>query len=144
VATSTRGSDERAFAKIKRVSSAGLEGPELLRRVAGVLGGAVPFDAYCASTTDPATNLMTQGIAEGFGQKNDRAGHVFLDRVYFEEDSTRRSRWCARIATCNCSPRPPAAGSSAACATASSSDTKALATSWAAPSYKEASGAGWT
>ncbi len=56
---------ERAFAEIKRLSSAGLEGAELLRRVAHRLRRAVPFDAYCASTTDPATNLMTQGIAEG-------------------------------------------------------------------------------
>jgi DNA-binding CsgD family transcriptional regulator len=75
---------ERTFAEIKRLSSAGLEGTELLRRVAQRLRRAVPFDAYCASTTDPATNLMTRGIAEGFGEGE--AGNVFLDRVYFEED----------------------------------------------------------
>jgi DNA-binding CsgD family transcriptional regulator len=78
---------ERAFAEIKRLASAGLEGPELLRRVARRLKRAVPFEAYCASTTDPATNLMTCGLAEGFGEENDgESGNVFLDRVYFEED----------------------------------------------------------
>ena len=78
---------ERAFAEVKRLSSAGLEGPELLRRVAERLRRAVPFDAYCASTTDPATNLMTHGLADGFGVEDDgESGNVFLDRIYFEED----------------------------------------------------------
>lgn len=78
---------ERAFAEVKRLASAGLDGPELLRRVARRLKSAVPFEAYCASTTDPATNLMTHGVAEGFGEGDDgEAGNVFLDRVYFEED----------------------------------------------------------
>jgi DNA-binding CsgD family transcriptional regulator len=76
---------ERAFGEIKRLSSAGLEGTELLQRVARTLGRAIPFDAYCASTTDPATNLMTRGIAEGFIE-DDAAGNVFFDCVYFEED----------------------------------------------------------
>lgn len=82
--TSTR--HERTFTEIKRLSSANLDGPELLRRVAQRLGRAVPFDAYCASTTDPATNLMIHGIAEGFSDDDSEAGNVFLDRVYFEED----------------------------------------------------------
>lgn len=78
---------ERTFTEIKRLASAGLEGPELLRRLAGRLRRVVPFDAYCASTVDPATNLMTHGIAEGFGEDdNGESGNVFLDRIYFEED----------------------------------------------------------
>jgi DNA-binding CsgD family transcriptional regulator len=77
---------ERTFAEIKRLSSAGLEGTELLRRVAQRLGHSVPFDAYCASTTDPATNLIIHGIAEGFSDDDGEAGNVFLDRVYFKED----------------------------------------------------------
>jgi hypothetical protein len=64
--------DERTFSEVKRLSSAGLNGPELLRRVAERLGRSVPFDAYCASTVDPATNLITYGIAEGMGESRDR------------------------------------------------------------------------
>lgn len=78
---------ERAFGEVRRLAAAGLDGPELLRRVARALRRAVPFEAYCASTTDPATNLITHGIAEGFGAQGDPgAGNVFLDRIYFEED----------------------------------------------------------
>lgn len=86
VTVSTR--QERTFSEIKRIASSRLEGPELLRRVADRLGRAIPFAAYCASTTDPATNLITHGIAEGFGDDDPGgdAGNVFLDHIYFEED----------------------------------------------------------
>jgi DNA-binding CsgD family transcriptional regulator len=78
---------ERTFSEVKRLSSAGLEGPELLRRVAGKLRRSVPFEVYCASTVDPASNLITHGIAEGFDEGSDsEAGDAFFDRVYFEED----------------------------------------------------------
>lgn len=78
---------ERAFEEVKRLSSAGLEGTELLSRVAERLRRAIPFDAYCASTVDPATNLITHGIADGFDEPDDSdAGNVFFDRIYFEED----------------------------------------------------------
>jgi len=82
---------ERAFAEVKRASISGLEGPELLSRVAQGLGRAVPFDAYCASTVDPATNLMTHGVAEGMGEGGAEDGDVFFDRVYFEESLGRIS-----------------------------------------------------
>ena len=36
---------ERAFAEVKRLASAGLDGPELLRRVGRRLKSAVPFEA---------------------------------------------------------------------------------------------------
>jgi DNA-binding CsgD family transcriptional regulator len=78
--------DERAYAEVKRLSAAGLDGPELLRRVAERLRRVVPFGAYCASTVDPASNLITHGVADGFGADDAEAGNVFLDRVYFEED----------------------------------------------------------
>ena len=78
---------DRTFAEVKRLSSAGLEGPELLRRAAERLKLAVPFEAYCASTVDPATNLITHGITEGIGEgEGIDEGNVFFDRVYFEED----------------------------------------------------------
>src|SRR5919112_5515739 len=79
--------NERAFSEIKRLSAANLEGPELLRRVAENLHKAVPFQAYCASTVDPASRLITYGIAEGMGDEGDaEGGNVYLDRIYFEED----------------------------------------------------------
>jgi DNA-binding CsgD family transcriptional regulator len=78
---------ERTFSEIKRLSAANLEGPELLRRVAQRLSKAVPFEAYCASTVDPASCLITYGIAEGMGgEQDDEFGNVYLDRIYFEED----------------------------------------------------------
>jgi len=79
--------NERAFSEIKRLSTANLEGPELLRRVAQRLGKAVPFEAYCASTVDPASRLITYGIAEGMdGEEDAESGNAYLDRIYFEED----------------------------------------------------------
>ena len=78
---------ERTFSEIKRLSAANLEGPELLRRTAARLGKVVPFGAYCASTVDPASRLITYGIAEGMGGEEDaETGNVYLDRIYFEED----------------------------------------------------------
>ena len=79
--------NERVFSEIKRLSAANLEGPELLRRTAGSLCRAVPFTAYCASTVDPSSHLITHGIAEGMGGEEDGgAGSVYLERIYFEED----------------------------------------------------------
>ena len=78
--------DDRTFSEVKRLSTAGLEGPELLRRVAGRLRRSVPFEAFCASTVDPATNLMTHGIAEGMGEDSGDEANIFLDQIYFEED----------------------------------------------------------
>jgi DNA-binding CsgD family transcriptional regulator len=84
---STTRRNERTFSEIKRLTSADLAGPELLRRSAERLGKAVPFEAYCASTVDPASRLITYGIAEGMGGEDDgESGNVYLDRIYFEED----------------------------------------------------------
>jgi DNA-binding CsgD family transcriptional regulator len=78
---------DRAFAEVKRLSLAGLEGSELLRRVAQSLELAVPFETYGASTLDPATNLMTYFVGEGLDERDcATALDAWLDRVYFEED----------------------------------------------------------
>jgi DNA-binding CsgD family transcriptional regulator len=77
---------ERTFSEIKRLSSAGLEGPELLRRVGERLKLTIPFEAYSGGTLDPASNLLTHLLGEGFGEMNDEVCNIFLDRVYFEED----------------------------------------------------------
>jgi hypothetical protein len=76
---------DRAFAEIKRLSLAGLDGPELLRKVAGRLELAIPFEAFSAATTDPATNLITRGVVEGVSNV-DEAAKVYYGHVYFEED----------------------------------------------------------
>jgi DNA-binding CsgD family transcriptional regulator len=81
---------ERTFVEVKRLSSAGLEGTELLRQTAERLRLAVPFEGYGIGTLDPATNLMTHFVAEGLDERSlDETTSVYLDRVYFEEDLDR-------------------------------------------------------
>jgi DNA-binding CsgD family transcriptional regulator len=82
---------ERTFSEIKRLSSAGLEGPELLRRTAERLRRTVPFEAYCVGTLDPASNLMTYVLNGGsVGEEDRTAAHRdVLARTYFEEDLGR-------------------------------------------------------
>ncbi len=79
----------RALAEINRLSNAGLDGLDLLRRVTHTLQPLVPFDAYCAATTDPASNLITDAIAgreSGDGQPGDAIFANYFERVYFEHD----------------------------------------------------------
>jgi DNA-binding CsgD family transcriptional regulator len=82
---------ERAFSEIKRYASAGLDGPELLRRTAERLSTAVPFGSYCVATLDPASNLITH-LFNGGSAGEDRHAEVYreaLHRMYFEEDVVR-------------------------------------------------------
>jgi DNA-binding CsgD family transcriptional regulator len=82
---------ERTFSEIKRLSSAGLEGLELLRRSAEVLRRAVPFGSYCVATLDPTSNLITN-VSNGGSAGEDghaEAYHEVLARMYFEEDIGR-------------------------------------------------------
>ena len=82
---------ERAFSEIKRVSSAGIESPELLRRTAESLKRAIPFGSYCVATLDPASNLITNLYNGGSAGEDGHAeayGDV-LHRMYFEEDLGR-------------------------------------------------------
>ena len=82
---------ERAFSEIKRLSSAGLEGHELLRRAAQSMKRAVPFGSYCVATVDPASNLLTHVLNGGSAGQDGHAdvyGEV-LHRMYFEEDLGR-------------------------------------------------------
>jgi len=85
---------ERAFSEIKRLASAGLDGPELLRRTAERLNTAVPFGSYCVATLDPASNLITH-LFNGGSAGEDGHAEVYggdLHRMYFEEDLVRISR----------------------------------------------------
>ena len=89
--------DEQAFSEIKRLSTAGLEGPELVRRAAEALKRAVPFGSYCVATLDPETSLLTHvyngGSAGEDGHKHlrsifEKAGvncrREMVQRIYFE------------------------------------------------------------
>jgi DNA-binding CsgD family transcriptional regulator len=82
--------EERAFSEIKRLCCGGLEGPELLREVAHRLRRVVPFDAYCATTLDPASGLITHARSEEMGGEEEAA--LFFDRLYFEHELGRLKR----------------------------------------------------
>lgn len=76
--------EERTFSEVKRLCCAGLDGPELLGAVVERLRRVVPFEAYCASTTDPASGLVTHSLAEEMGGAEEAA--IFFDHLYFEHD----------------------------------------------------------
>jgi DNA-binding CsgD family transcriptional regulator len=79
----------RFVAEIDRLGTAGLDGLVLLRRLTDVLRPLVPFDAFCATTTDPGSNLITDAIAERESASITGAPDVtanYFARVYFEHD----------------------------------------------------------
>lgn len=79
--------DERVFCEVKRLCcSTGLEGPELLREVAGRLRRVVPFDAYCACTVDPASSLATHAQSEEMG--SEEIAVAWLDQ-YLDHEKDR-------------------------------------------------------
>jgi DNA-binding CsgD family transcriptional regulator len=64
--------EERTFSEVKRLCCAGRpDGLALLGEVIERLRRVVPFEAYCASTKDPATGFITHGMAEETGGEND-------------------------------------------------------------------------
>jgi DNA-binding CsgD family transcriptional regulator len=75
--------EERTFSEVKRLCCAGrLDGLALLDEVIERLRRAVPFDAYCASTLDPASGLITHALAEEMGGPEEAA--IFFEHLYFE------------------------------------------------------------
>ena len=81
---------ERILAEVKRLSLAGLGGPELLRQATERLRLVMPFDGFGVGTLDPATNLMTHFVTEGLDEgSHEDAASVYPDLVYFEEDLYR-------------------------------------------------------
>jgi DNA-binding CsgD family transcriptional regulator len=81
--------EERAFSEVKRLCCAGrLDGLALLGEVIERLRRVVPFEAYCASTKDPASGFITHGMAEEMGGADD----IFwsLERLYFEHHQSVR------------------------------------------------------
>jgi DNA-binding CsgD family transcriptional regulator len=81
--------EERIFSEVKRICCAGrLDGPALLGEVVERLRRVVPFEAYCASTKDPASGFITHGIAEELGGADD--SFWSLERLYFEHHQSVR------------------------------------------------------
>src|SRR5215204_88234 len=76
--------EERVFSEVKRLCCAGLDGPALLGEVIKRLRRVVPFEAYCASTTDPASGLVTHSLAAEMGGAKEAA--IFFNHLYFEYD----------------------------------------------------------
>ena len=76
--------NERAFAEAKRLCYSGLDAPTLLREVAGRLRRVVPFEAYCATSNDPLSGLLTHVVHDGvMGEKEQRTYLVQLqDRFW--------------------------------------------------------------
>jgi DNA-binding CsgD family transcriptional regulator len=81
---------ERGFAEAKRLCYTGLDAPTLLREVAGRLRRVVPFEAYCATSNDPLSGLLTHIVHDGaIGEKEQR---TYLEDIYFEEDLDEQRR----------------------------------------------------
>lgn len=76
--------EERTFSEVKRLCCAGLDGPELLGRTVERLRSLVSFEAYCASTADPASGLITHSLAGEMGGAEEAT--IFFERIYFEHD----------------------------------------------------------
>ena len=80
--------EERTFSEVKRLCCAGLDGPALLDEVIERLRRVVPFEAYCASTKDPATGFITYAMAEELGGGDDN--FWLLERLYFDHHQSVR------------------------------------------------------
>jgi hypothetical protein len=79
---------DRAVAEVRRAARAGLDGTEILQRTAAAIHTVAPIDAFCASTADPGSLLMTGGVARGMDAHVPDVGRVsrrFFERVYFQE-----------------------------------------------------------
>ena len=89
VASSQAAREERAISEIDRLGSAGLNGIDLLRRCVDVLQPVIPFDAWCATTTDPGSNLITDAITQresGSQATHDAISDTYFSQAYFEHD----------------------------------------------------------
>lgn len=81
--------DADVLAEIARLGTSGLGNAVLLRRIVQALRPAIPFDAFCATTTDPTTNLITDTVTEresASAARGDAITTNYFARVYFEHD----------------------------------------------------------
>jgi DNA-binding CsgD family transcriptional regulator len=63
---------------------AGLDQRTLLGEVVERLRRAIPFEAFCVSTMDPSSELITHSIAEGLGDLKET--RLFFEHIYLEND----------------------------------------------------------
>lgn len=98
--------EERAIAEVRRISHAGLDAPELLRRAARAMQRVVPFDMYAAATIDPASKLITSAFAEQLAGGNEGMRPVnprWFERYYFGDtyektiDRLARGQWVTTL-----------------------------------------------
>ena len=55
---------ERVREALQRICNADLDSPTLRYEVAALVRRAIPFDAWCCSTADPQTHLVSSVVAE--------------------------------------------------------------------------------
>jgi DNA-binding CsgD family transcriptional regulator len=81
--------EERTFSEVKRLCCAGRpDGLALLGEVIERLRRVMSFEAYCTSTLDPASGLITHALAEELGGADEAA--IFFERLYFEHHQSVR------------------------------------------------------
>jgi DNA-binding CsgD family transcriptional regulator len=76
--------EDRVVNEVKRLCNAGLDQRTLLGEVVESLRCAIPFEAFCVSTTDPSSELVTYGAAEGLGGIGGM--RLFFEHIYLESD----------------------------------------------------------
>ena len=76
--------EDRVVNEVKRLCNAGLDQRTLLGEVVRSLGRAIPFEAFCVSASDPSSELVTYGAAEGLG--GIRGMRLFFEHIYLEAD----------------------------------------------------------
>lgn len=76
--------EDRVVNEVKRLCNAGLDQRTLLGEVVESLRRAIPFEAFCVSTTDPSSELVTYGAAEGLG--GIRGMRLFFEHIYLQSD----------------------------------------------------------
>jgi DNA-binding CsgD family transcriptional regulator len=76
--------EDRVVNEIERLCNAGLDQSTLLGQVAERLRRAIPSEAFCLSATDPSSELVTFGVADGLGGM--RGMRLFFEHIYLEPD----------------------------------------------------------
>ncbi len=77
-------SEDRVVNEVKRLCTAGLDQRALLGEVIRSLRRTIPFEAFCVSTMDPSSELITHSVAEGMGGLQE--ARLFFEHIYLEND----------------------------------------------------------
>jgi DNA-binding CsgD family transcriptional regulator len=76
--------EDRVVNEVMRLCTAGLDQRTLLGEVVESLRRAIPFEAFCVSTMDPSSELITHSVAEGMGGLQE--ARLFFEHIYLEND----------------------------------------------------------